>query len=175
MGLSHRPVAEKDIPLICGFPRDEEELFHLFPRASYPLTPRQLLRAIEHRADSTVVERDGEVAGFANFHRWERHGCCSIGNVIVSPAARRSGVGRYLIETMIGLAVSRHGASEVNVSCFNTNAAGLLLYTQLGFRPFGVEERLDRRGNRVALVHMRLDWTAARVRQTDNNSPLPGI
>jgi len=71
--------------------------------------------------------------------------------------------------------VSRHGASEVNVSCFNTNAAGLLLYTQLGFRPFGVEERLDRRGNRVALVHMRLDWTAARVRQTDNNSPLPGI
>lgn len=154
--MNSRPVEEKDIPIICGFPQSEDELFFLFPKASYPLMPSQLLKAIESRSDSTVVERDGEVVGFANFYRWEPGGCCSIGNVIVPPAARGHGVGRYLIKKMIGLAFSRHRASEVKVSCFNGNVVGLLLYTKLGFQPFAVEERQNKRGNRVALIHMRL-------------------
>jgi len=52
------------------------------------------------------VELDGEVAGFANFYRWETGGACTIGNVIVSPAVRGRGVGRYLVETMIEIAFS---------------------------------------------------------------------
>lgn len=156
MSLTHRPVTENDIQLICGFPQNEDELFFLFPKAEFPLTPSQLQDAIAQRSDSTVVELDGVVVGFANFYRWEVGGCCSIGNVIVSPAARGRGVGRYLIERMVALAFSKHQAAEVTVSCFNQNVAGLLLYPKLGFKPFAVEERKDRRGNRVALIHLRL-------------------
>ncbi|MFA7657770.1 GNAT family N-acetyltransferase [Acidithiobacillus thiooxidans] len=156
MPLTHRPVDEKDIQIICGFPQSEDELFFLFPKALFPLSSSQLRNAIVQRSDSTVVELGGEVIAFANFYRWESGGRCSIGNVIVSPAARGRGVGRYLIEQMISLAFEKHQATEVTVSCFNQNVAGLLLYTQLGFHPYAVEERKDRKGVRVALIHMRL-------------------
>ena len=128
----------------------------MFPKAVFPLTPTQLQDAIEQRSDSMVVELSGEIVAFANFYRWESGGRCSIGNVIVSPAARGRGVGRYLIEQMLGLAFSKHQASEVTVSCFNQNVAGLLLYPKLGFQPYAVEERQNKKGNRVALIHMRL-------------------
>lgn len=156
MLLSHRPVAELDIPLICGFPQSEDELFFMFPKASYPLLPAQLQEAIVQRSDSTVVELDGRVVGFANFYRWETGGRCSIGNVIVSPAARGRGVCRYLIEQMIRVAFARHQAAEVTVSCFHQNVAGLLCYAKLGFEPYAVEARKDKKGSRVALIHMRL-------------------
>lgn len=153
--LTHRPAEERDLATICRFPQSEDELFFMFPKASYPLTPEQLRDAIAQRSDATVVELDGEVAAFADCYRRESGAPLFIGNAIVSPAARGRGVGRYLIETMIELAFSRHGAAEVHVSCFNGNAAGLLLYARLGFRPYAVEERQDRSGNRVALIHMQ--------------------
>ena len=160
MPLTHRPVEEKDIQFICGFPQSEDELFFLFPKATFPLIPSQLQDAIAHRSDSTVAELGGEVVAFANFYRWEVGGCCSIGNVIVSPAARGRGVGRYLIEQMIAFAFSKHQAAEVTVSCFNQNVAGLLLYSKLGFQPYAIEERKDKKGNQVALIHMRLSRNA---------------
>ena len=160
MSLTHRPVAENDIQLICSFPQSEDELFFLFPKATFPLAPSQLQDAIAQRSDSTVVELGGEVVAFANFYRWETGGCCSIGNVVVSPAGRGRGVGRYLIEQMIHLAFSKHQATEVTVSCFNQNVAGLLLYPQLGFRPYAIEERKNKKGIRVALIHMRLPRNA---------------
>lgn len=103
-----------------------------------------------------MVEENGCVIGFANFYRFEREGVCAIGNVIVAPRARGKGVAKFLVETMVGLAIDRHQASEVQISCFNENTAGLLLYPQLGFMPFGIEERLSPDGRRVALLNMRL-------------------
>lgn len=160
MSLTHRAVSEKDIQLICSFPQSEDELFFLFPKAEFPLAPSQLRDAIANRSDSTVVELGGEVVAFANFYRWETGGICSIGNVIVSPAIRGGGVGRYLIEQMTNLAFSKHLASEITVSCFNQNVAGLLLYPKLGFQPYAIEERKNKKGNTVALIHMRLPRNA---------------
>ena len=156
MSLTHRPVAEKDIQILCGFPLSEEELFFIYPKATFPLTASQLLDAISRRSDSTVVVLDGEVAAFANFYRWEVGGSCSIGNVIVSAGCRGRGVGRYLIERMIDLAFSKHQASEVTVSCFNQNTAGLLFYPKLGFKPCAIEERKDPTARPLALIQMRL-------------------
>lgn len=160
MPLTHRPVDEKDIQIICGFPESEDELFFLSPKAEFPLSSSQLRDAIAQRSDSTVVELGGEVIAFANFYRWESGGRCSIGNVIVSPAARGRGVGRYLIEQMIALAFSKHQAAEIIVSCFNQNIAGLLFYQKLGFQPYAIEERQGRKGNRIALIHLRLSRNA---------------
>lgn len=160
MSLTYRPVAKNDIQLICDFPQNEDELFFLFPKATFPLTSSQLHDAIAQRSDSTVIELGGKVVAFANFFRWKTGGCCSIGNVVVSPTARGRGVCRYLIEHMIGLAFTKHQATEVTVSCFNQNVAGLLLYPQLGFQPYAVEERKDKKGNRVALIHLRLPRNA---------------
>ena len=156
MPLTHRPVRAEDVLAICNFPQTPEELFFMFPKGQYPLTDAQLLASIAQRSDSTVVEENGCVIGFANFYRFEREGVCAIGNVIVAPRARGKGVAKFLVATMVGLAVDRHQASEVQISCFNENTAGLLLYPQLGFVPFGIEERLSPDGRRVALLNMRL-------------------
>lgn len=152
--LRHRSVEESDLQRVCAFPQSAQELFHAYPKAVYPLTALQLKQAIEQRRDSTVVELDGAVVAFANFYRWE-DGVCCIGNLLVAPDARSRGVAQHLVETMIELARLRHDAAEVQISCFNSNTAGLLLYTKLGFVPFGLEERTALDGQRVALLHMR--------------------
>ncbi len=161
--LQHRPVERRDFEVISSFPQSEEELFYFYPKTRYPLTVRQLQDAVAQRTDSTVVERDGKVVGFANFYRWDG-GICCIGNLVVAPKARGQGVARYLVRTMVGLAISKHGAAEVRISCFNSNTAGLLLYAGLGFVPFAVEERVAPDGARVGLIHMRY--------QEEPNKPL---
>ena len=154
--LTHREVRPEDVVRICSFPQTAEELYFLFPKAVHPLTPEQLGRAIAQRFDSTVALLHDRVCGFANFYVQEVSGTCAIGNVVVAPEAREKGVGKYLIETMSRKALLECRAEEVRISCFNGNVAGLLLYAKLGFVPFAVEPRLDPRGSRVALIHMRL-------------------
>lgn len=152
----HRPLEEKDIPVICGFPQSVDELFYMFPKTTYPLTPHQLKEATAHCSDSTVIEMNGTVVGFANFSRWQFRGRCSLGNVIISPSVRSRGVGRYLIGYMIDIAFDKHEAQELTASCFNHNVPGLLFYPKLGFQPYAVDERQDKHGARVALIHLRL-------------------
>lgn len=152
--LGHRPFHNSDLQKICSFPQNREEVYYFFPKATYPLTPEQLQRAIDQRSDSTVVEQNGKVAGFANFYHWKDKKC-RIGNVVVSPSARGQGVATYLIKTMIHQARTRHAATLIEISCFNQNTAGLLLYRKLGFEPFEVEERQNPNKMRVALIHMR--------------------
>lgn len=161
--LTHRDASREDVPCVCAFPQSPEELFFLFPKATWPLTPEQLRAAIAQRFDSTVVLDDGEVGAFANFYLREVGGTCAIGNVVVAPGARGRGVGRYLVETMIRKALVTYRAATVRISCFNGNVAGLLLYAKLGFEPYAVEPRRDPRGARVALVHLRLGDAAART------------
>ncbi|MFJ7007204.1 GNAT family N-acetyltransferase [Pseudomonas putida] len=155
MHLTHRPIHPDDIPVICNLPQGPDELFYMFPKATYPFTPAQLSDAIAQRSGSTVVEGNGTVLAFANFYKAEHGGACALGNVVVAPAARGHGVARYLVTTMIDLARQQYAAREVWVSCFNHNTAGLLLYPQLGFTPFGIEERQGWDGTRVALVQMK--------------------
>lgn len=154
--LTYRPVTEADLATLCTLPRTAEELFHCFPKARFPLTEDQLRAAIEQRADSTVVELDGRVVGFASFYQWAEGGTCAIGNVMVAADARRRGVASYLIRALCALAFDNYRADKVKVSCFDTNTAGLLLYPRLGFVPYAIEEQQDGNGERVALIHLRL-------------------
>lgn len=156
MEMRTRPVTEADLPRICSFPQSAEELFFLFPKARYPLTPEQLAGAITARADSMVVEQGGQAMAFANFYQWQMHGHCAIGNVMVAPESRGGGIGRYLIEAMVMLARTKYQAREVRVSCFNHNTAGMLFYARLGFTPCGIEQRSDGQGHPVALLHLCL-------------------
>jgi len=151
-----RPVEAADLSQLCTFPQSAEELFFLFPKASYPLTPEQLARAIAARADSTVVEQAGQVVAFANFYQWQMNDHCAVGNVMVAPESRGRGVGRVLLETMVMLARTKYQAREVRVSCFNHNTAGLLFYARLGFIPCGIEQRTEGQGHPVALLHLCL-------------------
>lgn len=152
--LQHRPAVAADLSEVVGFPQDADELFYCYPKASWPLTVAQLAAAMAERRGSTVALLDGRVAGFANFYQWQTGEFCALGNMMVAPAARRHGVAQYLIDVMEQLAKDQYKARLMKVSCFNANAAGLLLYARLGYRPQGIVERADPQGRRVALVQL---------------------
>ncbi len=138
----------------------------MFRDPTFPLAPTALEASIRERQDSTVVMVDGIVAGFANFYGRTSGESCSIGNVIVDPVQRGKGVAKFLIETMVNIAIDKYGARSTKLVCFNHNIAGLLLYTKLGFKPFEIEERATPDGKRVAAIRMAVsteDWKASRI------------
>lgn len=152
--ISFRDVKVSDYNRICSFPRDEDELFFLFPNGSYPLTPNQLNQSIEKRSDSTVIELHGEVAGFANFITAVKSDHCNIGNVILNPSLRGKGLGAALINEMCRIAREKYRVKTVKISCFNENCTGLLLYTKLGFTPCKVTKWEKKDGSVTALIHL---------------------
>ena len=153
--LSYRPVEESDFEIICHFPQNADELFFMFPKAEYPFTTTQLKTAINSRSDSTVILSDNEIVGFANFYEVKENQYCSIGNVIVSPTYRNKGLGTFLINTMEHIGKEKYHISEIHISCFNTNIVALLLYAKLGYKPFEIEKRFDKKENQLALIKMK--------------------
>ncbi|AWU94065.1 GNAT family N-acetyltransferase [Azospirillum ramasamyi] len=166
--LSHRPLADGDIPTICGFPRSAEELYFLFPRAVWPLTPDQVRATLATRRDPTVVtlcENGRErVVGYANYATFEDGRTASIGNVSVDTTLRRRGIAEFLVRTMIARAFDHYRLPELTLYCFNTNTPALLLYAKLGLTPISLETRVTPWGDPIALLKLRLDpagWRSA--------------
>jgi ribosomal protein S18 acetylase RimI-like enzyme len=102
-----------------------------------------------------VVLYENKIVGFANFYKVKTGHYCSIGNVIVDPLYRGKGVGVYLINLMEGIALQKYSVKEVHISCFNSNITGLLLYNKLGFVPYEIEKRFDRKSFPIALIKMK--------------------
>jgi len=112
---------------------------------------------VESRFESTVVLLAGDVAGFANSYALEPGQSCGIGNLIVRPDVRGQGVGAYLTQTMIDIAIDRHSVTTVIISCLWDNFAGLMLYTKLGFRPELIDAVKGPGGDRIPRARFRLD------------------
>ena len=166
--LTHRPASPGDVERICAFPQSVQELFHLFPKADYPLTVDQLTRAMRERTANTVVLANGDVAAFANLNKWEPNGICAIGNVCVAPHYRGCGAGTYLINVLVDTAKQDHNAASVEVSCFETNPDALKLYERLGFSPIKEETRFDKSGATTSLITLSLKtpgWVKPDMRQ----------
>ena len=153
--LSHRTVEVSDLKRICQFPKDEEELFFMFPKAEYPLTERQLEFAINSRFDSTVILFNNIIVGFANFYEVRESQYCAIGNVIVSPCFRNRGVGTFLINAMEDIGKKKYNVSELHLSCFDANTSGLLLYTKLGYKPYEIEKYINKENEVSALIELK--------------------
>lgn len=116
---------------------------------------KELQTVVENRYDLTVILLNNEIVGFANFYEVKENKYCSIGNVIVSSNFRNKGIGLFLIKTMESIALEKYNIQEMHISCFNTNTKGILLYSKLGYAPYKLEERLDKRECKVALIKMK--------------------
>ncbi len=149
-----KTVTESDFEKICSFPESAEELFYLFPKATFPLTEEQLKSSVDNRTDSTVMVCDGEPIGFANFISSEMNEYCTIGNVILAPTFRGQGLGALLIRAMCRTAVEKYKVKRIRISCFNENTKGLLLYTKLGFTPSEIIQWVKPDGKKVGLLHL---------------------
>ncbi len=151
-----RAATPSDFEAIVRLVPSREELFLVYPGGTHPFSVDQLRALAEARKELTVAVRNGEVVGFANLYDIEPGCWAFIGNVVVSGACRGQGVGRAVVTHMIRAALEAHGVPEVRISVFSGNTPALLLYANLGFTPFAIEERRNPSGGRVALLHMAL-------------------
>jgi ribosomal protein S18 acetylase RimI-like enzyme len=154
--FQYRPVKADDFPIIASFPLNRTESFYMYPRGSYPLTAQQLEEAAASRKKPTVITLDHEVVGYGNLYDVTSEDCW-LGNVIVSPACRGRGAGRYLVNTMIRIAREELAVNHLRLVCHNTNTSALLMYMKLGFVPFGIKVVNDPEGKEMAGILMQVN------------------
>jgi phosphinothricin acetyltransferase len=104
--------------------------------------------AAAHPEPRLVAERDGSVVGWAAVSpASSRHCYRGVGevSVYVDEAARGSGVGRALLETLVERS-EQAGYWTLTAGMFPENEASLRLHKACGFREVGVRERLGESG-----------------------------
>lgn len=153
---SCRPAVPADYPVICSFPRTEEELFYMFPSASYPLTAEQLDAAVRMRWRPTVVTHGEEIVGFANFYGWEEGRHCHLGNVIVAAEHRGTGAASCLIHAMVDKARNELKVPRLLLVCHHSNPRAMLFYDKLGFTPYGFKRMTNRQGETIVGILMEM-------------------
>ncbi len=150
---TYRALLPGDLESICTFPQNEEELYYMYPKAIYPLTPGQIEEAVKNRLKPTVILHNQEVVAYANLYDLDSHSCW-LGNVIVSPEYRGKGVAQYLIEVMSRIAKEEFKVRKLKLVCHNTNTRGILFYTKYGFKPYEISLRQKPSGEYIAGIHM---------------------
>lgn len=112
---------------------------------------RSTFEALMHRADADLIGAfsRGELVGYAI--TWTIMDQSELGNVAVSPDARRRGLGRLLVETALGRVRAR-GARECFLEVRESNHAARDLYGNLGFEPIGRRRRYYSRPVEDAVV-----------------------
>ena len=95
-----------------------------------------------------------QVIGFANIYDIKENDSAFVGNVIIDNAHRGEGYGLALIRHMIELIKTKYKAVP-HLAVFGDNTKAIMLYKNLGFFPYDVEERIDHAGKQVALFYMR--------------------
>lgn len=149
-----RDAKEEDFTVIAAFPENKTELFYMFPRGAFPLDPNHLLEVSRERFLPTVIESEGAVVGYSCFYGHEEGEKCWLGNFIIHPKSRGKGAATYLLETMMERAGEELRVRELHLVCHNPNTKALLLYTKLGFTPYGVRILKDQDDQPIAGITM---------------------
>ena len=153
--VTFRPTLEADYPDICALFSSPEEMQLIHPSGSFPMTVAQLQAIARVRTELTTVVLGDRPIGFANLYNFTPKKFAFIGNVVIHPLHRSSGLGKQLISYMIDRCFKTHGLPEVRISVLNYNSRALLLYRSLGFLPYEVEETSGLEGDRIAFIHLR--------------------
>ena len=156
MRMEIREASTEDFDGIVRLVPSQEELFLIYPKGKHPFSVDQLRALAEVRKELTTV-RNGETIGFANLYDIQQGQWAFIGNVVIARGFRGQGTGRLLVSHMSRRAFDTYDVREVRISVFNDNTPALLLYADMHFHPYAVEERTNPSGTRVGLIHMRLE------------------
>lgn len=132
-----RISAPADYPAIATWIPDAQSCARWAgPRVPFPFSAAELpsLLAVDGAVSYCLAEEAAGPLGFGQ--HWELlPGAVHLGRIIVSPAARGQGLGRWLCQLLVTQAVHATGATAVTLRVNRDNAAALSLYCSLGFTP----------------------------------------
>ncbi|MBF0188268.1 MAG: GNAT family N-acetyltransferase [Magnetococcales bacterium] len=148
-------MQENDFTTIAAFPQTPLELVYMMPNAQFPLTPEHLKKTNKKRTDPRIALHNGRIVGYGNYYSYIPNTYCFIGNVIVDPARRSEGVGRWLVTMLMERALALHRMPEVRIACFENNAHAMELYRSMGFQPFSTTMRTGLEGDQWPLIRLR--------------------
>lgn len=154
MAIQFRPTIQADYLPICQLFSSPEEMYLIYPRGTFPMTPEQLQVIAQERIDLTSVTVGDRIVGFSNLYNFTPDQYAFIGNVVIHPDQRGKGTGKALIAYMLNLCFIRHSLPEARLSVLNYNSRALLLYNSLDFTPYAIEEIAGLTGDRVAFIHL---------------------
>ena len=128
--------------------------------ASFPTDAwkRTAMRQTLEAGDAVIAERDDAVVGYAAVLALPGSGEADVLTIAVDEPARGSGVGRALLEHLIGVAAAR-GARRLFLEVRDDNPVAEGLYRSRGFRRVGRRPHYYQPDDVDALV-MRLDLDA---------------
>jgi L-amino acid N-acyltransferase YncA len=140
--LAIRPAVPADAEAVCRIYNqgieDRQATLETTPRT--PDERRAWLQGRSPRHPVLIAERDGSIVGWVSLNPFNPRSCYDhVGDLslYVERAARGSGVGRRLLEALIGQARGL-GYHKLVLSAFPYNAAGCALYARCGFRTVGI-------------------------------------
>ncbi len=99
------------------------------------------LESLRSAQEVFVAERADQIIGVAGLYLSEWNLRPSLGNLRVAQAHRRQGVGRALVEAVLGGA-QKLGARGLWLEVTNVNLAAISLYRSMGFRLCGLDEAM---------------------------------
>ena len=111
-----------------------------------------LVEALNQDAVYLTALRDNLVLGYVGMHHILDEG--HITNLAVSPACRRQGVGRLLLEALIAYA-GEEGMAFLTLEVRASNAAAIALYSAFGFTPAGLRRGYYQNPKEDALIMTR--------------------
>jgi ribosomal protein S18 acetylase RimI-like enzyme len=107
----------------------------------------------------------GTVVGYGNFYNLREGRSVFIGNIVIDRSLRGNGLGKQLVNYLIGRAFHAYDLPSVKLHVYNRNLPALLLYSALGFQPYAMKVERDYEGDPVMLLSLRLNrdaWLGAR-------------
>jgi L-amino acid N-acyltransferase YncA len=137
-----RLATAADAEAICGIYNQgiEDRVATLETELRTPEERRRWLAQRGPRYPVIIAEADGQAVGWGSlnvFNPREAYRFVADFSIYVERTWRGRGVGRVMLETLIGLA-RQHGFHKLVLSAFPFNAGGMALYESLGFRTVGV-------------------------------------
>ncbi len=105
------------------------------PGVPYPLAPDAFAQALQlqQRPGWVLLDARGHCVGFGQY--WPTtSGTLHLGRIIVSPQARGRGLGRVLMQALMGQALQSAGVERLTLRVYRDNVAAMTLYRDLGFQ-----------------------------------------
>jgi ribosomal protein S18 acetylase RimI-like enzyme len=130
-----RPAKLDDLSTILRWIPDVQAcLLWAGPKVRYPATAESVWEDIVASEENAFClgENDGNAIGFGQILLPESR-VAHLARIIIDPAKRGGGHGRFLCLRLMGMAVDRYSVLRFTLNVYQTNVAALSLYRSLGF------------------------------------------